>query len=211
MSKPGPYHHGDLRRALLTAAAEVIAEQGPSHLSLRDVARRAGVSHAAPAHHFHDKAGVLTALAAEGYDRLGAALEDALAVRPLDLKELGVAYLRFAADHPAHFEVMFRPDLYHRDDPNLLAARARTGELLRAGLDAVPRSRRGHDQDMAGLAAWLLAHGFASLWRSGSLDAIVDGRDPAEVFRAAAGQLYGGAGEHRVGTLRARGHAARRR
>src|SRR6266536_5182875 len=69
------YHHGDLRRALLVAAVEVIEESGPAALSLRDLARRAGVSHAAPQHHFGDKAGLLTAVAAEGYRRLATALE----------------------------------------------------------------------------------------------------------------------------------------
>ena len=68
------YHHGDLRRTLLVAAAAAIDESGPAALSLRDLARRAGVSHAAPAHHFTDKAGLLTALAAEGFDLLAAAL-----------------------------------------------------------------------------------------------------------------------------------------
>src|SRR5918994_1639788 len=73
-----PYHHGDLRRTLLAAAVDAIAESGPTALSLRDLARRAGVSHAAPAHHFGDKAGLLTALAAEGYELLGEALETAV-------------------------------------------------------------------------------------------------------------------------------------
>jgi AcrR family transcriptional regulator len=73
-SSARPYHHGDLRRAVLDAAVAAIAESGPAALSLRDLARRAEVSHAAPAHHFGDKAGVLTALAAEGYALLADAL-----------------------------------------------------------------------------------------------------------------------------------------
>ena len=71
-----PYHHGDLRRTLLDTALDAVAEHGPAALSLRDVARRAGVSHAAPAHHFGDKTGLLTALAAEGWSGLADALED---------------------------------------------------------------------------------------------------------------------------------------
>src|SRR4051794_10810015 len=74
-----PYHHGDLRRALLDTALEAITEQGPAAVSLRDVARRAGVSHAAPTHHFRDKAGLLTALAAEGWTLLADALSSAAA------------------------------------------------------------------------------------------------------------------------------------
>ncbi|HEV7962299.1 MAG TPA: helix-turn-helix domain-containing protein, partial [Actinoplanes sp.] len=106
------YHHGDLRRALLDAAAEVIEEQGPAALSLRDLARRAGVSHAAPTHHFGDKAGLLTALATEGYGLLVAELAEEWAATHSFLEQ-GVAYVRFAIRHRAHFEVMFRPDLYH--------------------------------------------------------------------------------------------------
>src|SRR6478735_8486990 len=89
-----PYHHGDLRRAILSAALDVIATEGPSALSLRDLARRAGVSHAAPAHHFKDRTGLLTAIAAEGH----ALLSDELAEAP-DLRERGVRYVRFATGH----------------------------------------------------------------------------------------------------------------
>ncbi len=76
MTSRDTYHHGDLRRAVLTAALDVIRTQGPAALSLRDLARRAGVSHAAPAHHFKDRAGLLTAIATEGHDLLTAALRD---------------------------------------------------------------------------------------------------------------------------------------
>ena len=131
------YHHGDLRRALLDAAAEVIAEQGPAALSLRDLARRAGVSHAAPMHHFGDKAGLLTALATEGYDLLAAELAEEWAVTHSFLEQ-GVAYVRFAIRHRAHFEVMFRPDLYHAGDADLVAARDRAGHILYAGITAAP-------------------------------------------------------------------------
>ena len=99
------YHHGDLRPALLRAAVETIAETSPAAMSLREVARRAGVTHAAAAYHFGDKAGLLTAVAAEGYRMLGEALRDA----DPGFLELGVAYVRFAVSHRAHFEVMYRP------------------------------------------------------------------------------------------------------
>ncbi|MFD2024591.1 TetR/AcrR family transcriptional regulator [Promicromonospora aerolata] len=90
------YHHGDLRRAMTSAAATAVAERGPAGLSLRELARLAGVSHAAPAHHFGDKAGVLTAVAAEGFRLLTAALAEA----EDDLLASGLAYVRFAVDHP---------------------------------------------------------------------------------------------------------------
>ena len=103
-----PYHHGNLPRALLDSAAEVIAEVGPAQMSLREVARRSGVSNAAPVHHFGDKAGLFTALAAEGYQLLAAELAEASETTG-DFVAVGVAYVRFAVKHRAHFEVMFRP------------------------------------------------------------------------------------------------------
>jgi AcrR family transcriptional regulator len=172
------YHHGDLQRVLIEAALPLIAERGPAAVSLRDLARAAGVSHAAPAHHFKDKAGLFTAIAVQGQELLADAMRAALADGLLDV---GVSYVRFAAEHPSHFEVMYRPDLYHRDDPALLAAQARTRELLRAG---VP----GGDADVM-LAAWSLAHGFATLRRTGNLDRLLHGRDPEAGFREIAGLL----------------------
>ncbi|MEV6330660.1 TetR/AcrR family transcriptional regulator [Streptomyces sp. NPDC051909] len=179
------YHHGDLRQAVLAAALDVIAADGPGALSLRDLARRAGVSHAAPAHHFKDRTGLLTAIAAQGYGLLAAALADAP-----DLRERGVRYVRFAAAHPAHFQVMFRPDLHHADDPALLAAKEHAAAELRAGvatLAADPSTARD-----TGIAAWSMAHGFATLLLTHNLDAPLAGRDPGEVFRALAGLLGSG-------------------
>ncbi|MFJ1787905.1 TetR/AcrR family transcriptional regulator [Streptomyces anulatus] len=179
------YHHGDLRRVILDAALDVIATNGPGALSLRDLARRADVSHAAPAHHFKDRTGLLTAVAAEGY----ALFADALAGAP-DLRERGVAYVRFAATHPAHFQVMFQPDLHRTDDPDLLAARTRATEALRAGVADLPPSGRGEDDRLAGVAAWSLAHGFATLLLSGNLSDAMEGRDPEAAFRSLAGLIF---------------------
>ncbi|WP_206443343.1 TetR/AcrR family transcriptional regulator [Candidatus Protofrankia californiensis] len=163
-----PYHHGDLRRVLLTAAVQALTEAGPAKLSLRDLARRAGVSHAAPVHHFRDKAGLLTAVATEGFDLLADALV-AAGERTGDLLEIGVAYVRFAVDHRAYFEVMFRPELYHPADPQLLQARQRAGDSLRSGLAMLPGATTGDMPRQAGLAAWSIAHGFATLWLGGAL------------------------------------------
>ncbi|MEU0131023.1 TetR/AcrR family transcriptional regulator [Streptomyces sp. NPDC006289] len=185
MTSERVYHHGDLRRALIAAALDVIATEGPGALSLRDLARRAGVSHAAPAHHFKDRTGLLTAVAAEGYGMFADALADAG-----DLRERGVAYLRFATGHPAHFQVMFRPELHHPDDPALVAAKARANETLRTGVSGLSGTDRGGDDRLAGIAAWSLAHGYATLLLSGNLDAPVGNRDPEEVFRALAGLLF---------------------
>ncbi|MFD9033707.1 TetR/AcrR family transcriptional regulator [Streptomyces sp. NPDC059567] len=185
MSSRSTYHHGDLRQAILTAALDVIATEGPSALSLRDLARRAGVSHAAPAHHFKDRAGLLTAVATEGFDLLAAALAEAK-----DLKDAGVRYVRFAAEHPAHFQVMFQPDLHRPDDPELLAAKDRAGAGLRAGIAGVSADGRGPDPRLAGVAAWSLAHGFATLLLSHNLAGPIGEQDPEEVFHTLAGLLF---------------------
>ncbi|MEU5315214.1 TetR/AcrR family transcriptional regulator [Streptomyces sp. NPDC021056] len=178
-----PYHHGDLRRAILTAALDVIAADGPSALSLRDLARRAGVSHAAPAHHFGDRTGLLTAIAAEGFGLLATALREAP-----DLKEAGVRYVRFAREHPAHFQVMFSPGLLRADDLELTTARTLAGDALREAVSGV--DPEGIEPRLAGVAAWSLAHGFATLLLGHNLDGPVDGRDPEEVFRTLAGMLF---------------------
>lgn len=165
---PGPtprraYHHGDLRRALLDAAVAVVAEQGPGAVRLRDLARRAGVSHAAPAHHFGDRAGLLTAVAVEGFGLLAEALEHAAATE--DFAEVGVAYVLFADGHPGHFPVMFRSDLLRPADPDLVTARARTTTALRDGA----RRRFGTADRVRALTAWSLVHGLATLVRDGAI------------------------------------------
>ncbi|MFB7999332.1 TetR/AcrR family transcriptional regulator [Streptomyces sp. NPDC056002] len=190
-AKSSSYHHGDLRHAVLTAALDVIAAEGPGALSLRDLARRAGVSHAAPAHHFKDRTGLLTAIAAEGFELLADALADAA-----DLRERGVRYVRFGVEHPAHFQVMFRPDLLRGDDAALLAARTRAGAELQAGVAEVPTSGRGEDTRLAGIAAWSLAHGFTTLLLGENLREPVAERDPEDVFRALAELLFSSNREH---------------
>ena len=183
-----PYHHGDLRQAVLAAAVDALTESGPARLSLRDLARRAGVSHAAPAHHFGDKAGLLTAVAAEGYNLLADTLT-AAQQRTADFLDVGVAYVRFAVDHRAHFEVMFRPDLYHPDDPAVAAARQRAADALYGGVRSVTATRRGPDIPLAGIAAWSLVHGFATLWLNPALPPGL-GDDPQAAARAGAALMF---------------------
>lgn len=161
-----PYHHGNLRRALLDAAIEVIGETGPAAMSMREVARRARVSSAAPTHHFGDKAGLLTALAAEGFDLLAAAMTDEYA-RSRSFREVGVAYVRFAMTSTAHFDVMFRPELYRTDDDAVLAARQAAASVLYA--PAAERSGSDPGSTTAGIAAWSLVHGLATLLLAGNL------------------------------------------
>ncbi|MEU6168819.1 TetR/AcrR family transcriptional regulator [Streptomyces tanashiensis] len=176
------YHHGELRQAVLAAALDVIATDGPGALSLRDLARRAGVSHAAPAHHFKDRTGLLTAIAAQGYALLAADLAGTARLR-----ERGVRYVRFAVEHPAHFQVMFQPELLRADDPDLLTAKERASAELRAG---VADLRDVPDARTAGIAAWSLAHGFATLLLTHNVDGALGDRDPEEYFRSLTGLLF---------------------
>ena len=180
MTSHRPYHHGDLRAALLRAAVEAIDDGGPAALSLRQVARRAGVTHTAAAYHFGDKAGLLTAIAVEGYRRLGDTLADAGAHgRFLDV---GAAYVTFAVTNRAYFEVMFRPELLDREDEELRQARARTAHIL-YGTDA-PSA----DQLADGVAAWAMVHGLATLWLDGNVPPQL-GDDPTAVTRLVAARL----------------------
>ena len=183
-----PYHHGDLPRALLDAAVEAIAEVGPAAVSLRDLARRTGVSHAAPAHHFGDKAGLLTAVAADGFRRLATTLRDTYQATGSFL-EVGVAYVGFAVTHRAHFEVMFRPELYRTDDPELVRAREQARALLYPPAAEFTNSADGGDDVRAGLAAWSLVHGLATLWLNHNLPPEL-GDDPEQITREVAHYLF---------------------
>ncbi|WP_448005784.1 TetR/AcrR family transcriptional regulator [Agromyces bauzanensis] len=175
------YHHGRLRETLLEAAVAAIEQDGVARLSLRDLARRVGVSHAAPAHHFGDREGLFTAIATDGFARLATVLEQA----GDDFREVGVAYVRFATSERGRYEVMFRPDLHRRDDPELAAAMDRAGDVLRSGAAAEPGDDRTN-----GLAAWSLVHGLATLWNAGAI-AMDEGAEVEVVARAVAGVLFG--------------------
>jgi AcrR family transcriptional regulator len=176
-----PYHHGDLRRALLDAAVRTIEEVGPSAMSLREVARRAGVTHPAAAYHFGDKAGLLTAVATEGYRLLAASLRQAYEATESFL-EVGVAYVGFAVSHRAHFEVMYRPELYNHREDDLQRARAEAAALLYGSEDP------DTEQISEGVAAWAIVHGIATLWLNGNLPRQL-GPDPEQIARQAASHL----------------------
>jgi AcrR family transcriptional regulator len=171
-----PYHHGNLRGALMAEALHVIESEGPAALNLRDLARRTGVSHAAPAYHFADKTALLTAIAIEGYEKLARELEAAAGKGFL---EAGLAYVRFAVANPGYVRVMFEPSLHNADDPELMAARRRSSGLL---LQAA--GGRGEDARRIGLAGWCLMHGFANLWLQGNLRDL--GNDPETAARGLA-------------------------
>jgi AcrR family transcriptional regulator len=176
-----PYHHGDLRPALVSAAVDAIGQTGPAVISLRGIARQAGVTHAAAAYHFGDKAGLLTAVAAQGFRLLAEELRAALDARR-DLLEVGVAYVRFAVSHRVYFEVMYRPELYRPDDAEVREARAATAALLYGAEDP------DLTQLAAGTAAWSLMHGLATLWLDRNLSGRL-GDDPEQVARLIAPYL----------------------
>ena len=170
MARSG-YHHGDLKRALLDALSDAVLEVGPASVSLRDLARRAGVSHAAPAHHFGDKRGLLTAFAAEGHRLLADALGQASVSSGGDFTEIGLAYVEFALGHRAHFEVMFRPELLRSDDPQLLDAARQSSQHLRGGATGEAAAIGTGDAEAVMIAAWSLVHGFATLCLDGNIPA----------------------------------------
>ena len=184
MSSRDTYHHGDLKATILSEAAVLVAERGADGLSLRELARAAGVSHAAPAHHFTDRRGLFTALATEGFRMLAEALTGA---RP-DFLDAALAYVRFALDHPGHYEVMFDKSLYDATDPELVAAETAAGTELSAGVGTLGDPRAKDDPQAAALAAWSLVHGFSMLWLNNAID---NDTDPMATVHRVAGMLFG--------------------
>lgn len=179
------YHHGALRPALIAAAEAVIAERGLDRFSLRETARRAGVSPAAPAHHFKDVRGLLTAIAAQAFadlaDALGAADEAAGPDREARIKAQGMAYVAFALDRPARFDLMWRKALLDNDDPHLSEAGNRAWELLDSATRGPGAPHSGPlDPALApSTAAWSIVHGFARLAIDGAFGPEPDAADRA--------------------------------
>jgi len=181
------YHHGDLPNALLDAVAVLVAEKGSTAVSLREVARRAGVSHSAPAHHFGDKEGMLAAFAARGYEMLGSAMRDALAGSARanaidDLGAVGAAYVTFAVEHTAYFDVIFRSGIDKESHAELRSVAVSTMSVL---MDAVSKliSDKGLDDADPRIVAmyfWSLAHGLASLVVDGSMPPSMQGLSVAD-------------------------------
>ncbi len=154
------YHHGDLRAVILAEAARLIAERGAEALSLRELAREAGVSHAAPAHHFTDRRGLFTALATQGFQKLTQALADS----GPDFSAAALAYVEFAVHNPGEFAVMFAKSLVDDQDPELVAAQVAARQELGRGVATLTDPHAAADPDAAALAAWAMVHGYAMLW-----------------------------------------------
>jgi AcrR family transcriptional regulator len=171
----GAYHHGNLRRALLDAALELVEREGVAGLTLREAARRAGVSQAAPYRHFADKEALLAAVAEEGFTALAAEMRqrrDAQQDPLLRFRELGLAYVSVAVAHPSHFRVMFgRQTAARARHPGLRRAADETFALLVDGIVACQHAgqvRHGDPRQLA-LAAWSIVHGLAALVVDGQL------------------------------------------
>jgi AcrR family transcriptional regulator len=172
------YHHGALRQALIDATESLLAERGLEGFSLREVARRSGVSPAAPAHHFGDAQGLLTAVATLAFDGLAQALEAGNARGGADpvarLREQGVGYVGFAMHHPGRFGLMFGP--CNRDDEGLRRSAQAAFLLLEngvRGLFDVAHDRPLDSRQAAALmAVWSAVHGFAHLAIGGQLDGV---------------------------------------
>jgi AcrR family transcriptional regulator len=197
------YHHGDLRRALLDAALAVVVEAGPGALSLRDVARRAGVSHNAPYRHFTDKAALVAALAEEGFRLLTAAMRAEAERRGPRVQErflgLAVAYVAFAIGQPGHFRVMFGQEAADKDRyPQVMAAEREAFDGCVQAIADCQREgevRPGDPQHFA-LAAWSLVHGLAGLHVDGLVAmAGLGGASPEAVTVRMARTLFAGLAE----------------
>jgi AcrR family transcriptional regulator len=182
------YHHGDLRAVILAEAARLVAERGADQVSLRELARDAGVSHAAPAHHFTDRRGLFTALATQGFGLLADALVGA---RPR-FADAALAYVRFAIEHPGHYQVMFNSSLVDSSDPALAAARAASGAELARGVATLKDPNANADPAGAQLAAWSLVHGFSMLWLNDAVNAAVKETDPMDTVMRIATMLFDG-------------------
>ena len=170
--RKAPYHHGNLKETLIESALGLIAGQGPAGFTLREVARRAGVSHNAPYRHFRDKQELLAEVAAQGFDRLTESMQEALAAGtgPLDRFRLsGRGYVAFALRWPEHFAVMFETHLAHEKYPQLAAAGARAFEVLTSLVRACQAAGllREGDTERYALLAWSLVHGIAKLATGG--------------------------------------------
>jgi AcrR family transcriptional regulator len=166
MSEPGA-SPSDGRAALLAAARAELAERGHAGVSLRAVARRAGLSHAAPKYFFGDRAGLLTAVAAQGFAELARSLRQV----PPALAALGHAYITFALANPALFDLMFRPSELHPADPDLRHAQDDAIGVLDSAVTAsgAPGEQSRTAPGELTLISWALAHGLAVLSRDGAL------------------------------------------
>jgi AcrR family transcriptional regulator len=182
------YHHGDLRLALIWATDAILRERGVEGFSLREAARRAGVSAAAPGHHFGNSAGLLTEVAILGFEELTRELKQSSAIEPATarLRAQGVGHVRFALKHPGRFHLMFRHDLLLADDDRLRvqseAAFRQLEETIRALRALSPDQPIDAASRAVLLGAWSTVHGFAHLALDGKFDHLGSGTRPEDLL-----------------------------
>lgn len=175
MTPKDTYHHGDLRRELLDGAMRVIAEKGLAALSLRAVAAAAGVSHAAPYHHFVEKAALVRALGYEGLrllDERMAAAESAAGDDPAErLMAIGRAYVLLSAERPAYFLAMTAPEMREAGAPEEQEEHGETWERLVRAVAACQAAGvlAPGDPTVLAVGLWALVHGIADMWRFGPI------------------------------------------
>ncbi len=194
-----PYHHGDLRNALLQAGLEILDKEGSGAVTLRAIATRAGVSHAAPTHHFGNAKGLMTALATIAFDRLYASIAAAVDAAPKQtieqVRAAGRGYLGFAMSNPGLFRLMFTCSLVDDADPELQRAGGRAYQQLLSIAAPAAAQRGGRSTDdvsAVALQIWCTVHGFAHLLLEGQIDAPPGGGSPASLLPDVAGLLLGG-------------------
>ncbi|MEM9944940.1 MAG: TetR/AcrR family transcriptional regulator [Cyanobacteria bacterium P01_D01_bin.36] len=185
MAKEQPYHHGDLRQGLLSAALKILETKDAKSISLREVARQAGVSHTAPYRHFEDKAALLAAVAEEGFAEFGQYLRAALVpTDPIEsLQATGAAYVRYAQDHPTHFRVMF--GCFPLNEPPDSSLEVVSKSTFRILVDVIESGQvagvvKAGDSNFLALGQWAVVHGIAMLLLDGMLNSadmpnLVDG------------------------------------
>jgi AcrR family transcriptional regulator len=182
MSRQGTYHHGDLKNALLDAATDLVRERGARGFSVSEAARRAGVSSSAPYRHFTDRDAMLAVLALRSFTELEArfaslVLEETLAARAV---QIALAYVAFAREDPARFEVMFASGIDKNSYTELLDQTCRVQAQLEEALAPYLPPDRVVDRSAE---LWSVAHGIAALAVGGSLQHVVD---PARIDTIAA-------------------------
>ena len=174
------YHHPDLAATLRSAAADLITERGPAGFSLREVARRADVSHAAPAHHFGDVTGLLTSVAIEAFDHLDAEMGTADDVAdPVErLVAVGRAYVRIAHRHPGHCAVVFRSDIIDVADERYVDGGQRAYSHVHGAVAALADELAPDlDVDLAARLCWATMQGLVELHSAMANRAAVHGED----------------------------------
>ena len=184
------YHHGNLRASLLEAAEAVLVERGAHGLTLRDVARAAGVSHGAPYHHFASLNELLAAVAERGFVILGHAMAEAVSLPDTRERLLGVAqsYVDCARAHPERFRLMFGPLLASKDQsPALKSAAQHAFGIVLAAANAHDKARGSS----LALAGWSLAHGLSHLMIDGAFDGLpIEKQNPDTLARKLSERLF---------------------